>query len=93
LDPAASRNPGAGFVVGTDQPDFTTVSPDGDAPAEAIRLALSFYDLARELDLQARFAFAVDDDGGQPDLCDWVLVERSTRNDPGRSARAGFRKF
>jgi len=40
----------------------------GDSPAEAMRLAQSFRDLARELDRQSKFAFAVPDDAGQAGL-------------------------
>ena len=48
------------------------VNPTGESPAEAMRLALSLRDLARELDRQAKFAFAfqagIYDDAGQTGL-------------------------
>ena len=55
------------FVIG--EPEMPTSSmpagPADDSPAEAMRLAQSFRDLARELDRQAKFAFAIQDDAGQ----------------------------
>jgi hypothetical protein len=54
------------FVVGEPEaPALMPVSPASDSPAEAMRLAYSFRDLAHMLDLQAKLAFAVRDDAGQ----------------------------
>lgn len=61
------------FVVG--EPEILALmpaSPAGDSPADAMRLALSLRDLARELDRQTTMAFAVEDgihgDAGQAGL-------------------------
>ena len=54
------------FVIGPAEASAIMLpSPAGDGPAEAMRLALSFRDLACELERQAKFAFAIQDDAGQ----------------------------
>ncbi len=58
------------FIIG--EPEMPTalmpVRPADDSPAEAMRLAQCFRDLARELDRQAKFAFAIQDDIAQAGL-------------------------
>jgi len=49
------------FVLG-EEPPPALMQVVGDSSAEALRLAKCFRDLARELDCQATFAFAVRDD-------------------------------
>ena len=54
------------YVNGAEAPPASTsVAPVGDGPADAMRLAGSFRDLADELECQARMAFAVHDKAGQ----------------------------
>ena len=54
------------FVIGAEAPPvFMAIGPASDGPADAMRLAQCFRELARELDRQARLAFAVQ--GGLPD--------------------------
>jgi hypothetical protein len=57
------------FVIGAEPPAaLISIGPAGDSPADAMRLAQSFRDLACELDYQARLAFAIQDGAGQPSL-------------------------
>jgi hypothetical protein len=57
------------FVVGAGPPAaLVPIGPAGDGPADAMRLAENFRDLACELDYQARLAFAIQDGAGQDGL-------------------------
>jgi hypothetical protein len=57
------------YVIGEDMPPAAMpVGPAGNGPADAMRLAENLRDLACELALQARLAFAVRDDTGQAEL-------------------------
>jgi hypothetical protein len=61
------------FVIGVEAPaGLMPLDPAGDGPADAMRLAQSFRDLARELDRQARLALVIQDgiqdDTGQAGL-------------------------
>ena len=58
------------FVIGEQDapPALMPIGPAGDGPADAMRLAESFRDLACELDYQARLAFAIQDEPGQGGL-------------------------
>jgi len=51
------------FIIDPAEPPpcSKAIGPAADSPAEALRLAQSFRDLACELDHQARFAFAIHD--------------------------------
>ncbi len=55
------------FVIGAQDapPALRPVCPAGDGPAEAVRLAEGFRDLACELHRQARLAFADREGGGR----------------------------
>lgn len=54
------------FVIGAEPPAaLMPVRPAGDSPADAMRLAENFRDLACELDYQAGVAFAIRDGAGQ----------------------------
>jgi len=55
------------FVVGA-EPPAALMPPAGDDPADAIRLAENFRDLACELECQARLAFAIRAGAGQAGL-------------------------
>ena len=50
------------------QSSLMPASPASDSPAEAMRLAQSFRDLAGELDLQSKFVFAIQHDAGEAGL-------------------------
>jgi hypothetical protein len=57
------------FVVGAEPPAASiSIGPAGDGPADAMRLAESFRDLACELEFQARLAFAIRDGAGRTGL-------------------------
>jgi hypothetical protein len=57
------------FVVGAESPAaLISIGSAGDGPADAMRLAENFRDLACELEFQARLAFAVRDCAGQGGL-------------------------
>lgn len=57
------------FVVGAEPPAaLMPIGPAGDGPADAMRLAENFRDLACELECQARLAFAIQDGAGQGGL-------------------------
>jgi hypothetical protein len=57
------------FVVGVEpSAALMPVGPAGDDPADAMRLAENFRDLACELEYQARLPFAVQDGAGQGGL-------------------------
>jgi len=57
------------FVVGAEPPAvLISIGPAGDSPADAMRLAENFRDLACELECQARLAFAIQDGAGQGGL-------------------------
>lgn len=54
------------FVVGAERPAaLMPIGRAGDDPADAMRLAENFRDLACELEFQARLAFAIRDGAGQ----------------------------
>ncbi len=57
------------LVIGAQPPAASiSIGPAGDDPADAMRLAENFRDLACELDCQARLAFAIQDGTGQGGL-------------------------
>lgn len=57
------------FVIGAEPPAaLMPIGLAGDDPADAMRLAESFRDLACELECQARLAFAIQDGAGQVGL-------------------------
>jgi hypothetical protein len=57
------------FVIGAEPPAASTsIYPAGDGPADAMRLAENFRDLACELECQARLAFAIRDGAGRAGL-------------------------
>jgi hypothetical protein len=55
------------FVIGA-EPPAALMPPAGDDPADAMRLAESFRDLACELEGQASLAFAIQDGAGKAGL-------------------------
>ena len=55
------------FVIGA-EPPAALMPPAGDDPADAMRLADNFRDLACELECQAKMAFAIQDGAGQGGL-------------------------
>lgn len=57
------------FIIGSEMsPTLMPVSPTGDGPADALRLAQSFHDLACELECQASLALAIQEDVSQTGL-------------------------
>jgi len=58
------------FAIGPGEasPASISIGPASDDPADAIRLAENFRDLACELECQARLAFAIRDGAGQGGL-------------------------
>jgi hypothetical protein len=57
------------FVIGTEPPAaLMPIGPVGGDPADAMRLAESFRDLACELECQASLAFAIQDGAGRGGL-------------------------
>ena len=55
------------FVIGA-EPPAALMPPAGDDPADAMRLAENFRDLACELERQVRLAFAIQDGAGKGGL-------------------------
>jgi hypothetical protein len=54
------------FIIGAEPPAaLMPIGPAGDGPADALRLAENFRDLACELEFQARLAFAIQDGAGK----------------------------
>ena len=87
------------FVIGAAeaQSSLMPASPASDSPAEAMRLAQSFRDLARELDRQSKFAFAVQggppDHAGQARMARFGALRPLDTNDFLNALRSAFEKI
>ncbi len=82
------------FVIGAEAPPASIpVGPVGDGPADAMRLAQSFRDLARALDRQASLAFVAHDHTGQAGLARLGAYRTLDTNDFLNALRQVFAKI
>jgi hypothetical protein len=77
------------FVVGAGPPAaLMPIGPAGGDPADAMRLAENFRDLACELECQARSAFAIQDGAGQGSLSSFGVYRTLNADDFLNSLRS-----